>query len=283
MAAEILLTIANNIISRETITGAISLVEFFRQNPKWLKDSYTVEAKISLDEKEKSKIFLDFIKVKMSEHEYSESEVDKFSVIYHELVSNAFDHGCVKDADEVVISVQIAFSITILVTLNPKGRIWDLESSISNAALRVKSGGHRGRGLLLVKHLAGDIHSCNGNQGVKVVFAKAGQKLKYTENQNILEITVYRKGDSDNFHSELGHIIRQSNCGNVILSIVGYLNSREMGAIVSIHHSLFLGKNRTLVLCGSSEVLDFFQMCGLDDQIKVFKTTEAAKAYLYSL
>jgi anti-anti-sigma factor len=280
MAAEILLTFANKIINKEVIAGAVSLVEFFKRNPEWLNDSYIIEAKISVDSREQAIILFDFIRQKMQTHNYANNDIEKFGVIYHEITNNVFDHGCVAGSDVATINIQVAASISILIAINPRGRTWDVQSALTNAALRVNHGGHHGRGLLLVKHLAGELASYHSNQGIKVVFAKTGNSLTYLERSQILEIDIYTRGNISEHHFELFGIIENSVCKKVIISIIGYANSSTLGIIISIYHRCFQNHDRTLALCVNSDVLEFFEICGLSQQLAVQTTIDEARAFV---
>ncbi|MBT3312994.1 MAG: hypothetical protein HN390_00130, partial [Anaerolineae bacterium] len=161
----------------------------------WKDDISTLEAKVPKRYEEQSFLLSDLTASKLEHLGYSDTAISAFKTIYSELIKNAFEHGCKKDADKIKVVLDITNVYVSISVVNPFPRKVHLKKTLSERS-NASNLGVRGRGLLLCRDLADSIKPISRGLGVKAVIYRERVEFDIKTHQDVMIISI-RKGESN--------------------------------------------------------------------------------------
>jgi len=168
---ELLLNAVKVAVSKDARESAASVVELLRRSPDWEKAIGTIEARVSIDVRERVQLIEDLVADKLVALSYKPASIAAFRTALTELAANAFEHGIV-DAKRAVVRVLVETSPSYVATTvhNPKGSTFQLADALEAAARHrlATSKTGRGRGLVLVSRRV-DVVQMVGDDAVKTL------------------------------------------------------------------------------------------------------------------
>ena len=209
-------------------------------------------------EKERAELLrtLAVAEIKAQEKPYKKRTIEAFSTVFHELVSNAFQHGCTSYDDKITIRLYITSAYINLEITNPHPVSFDLSQKISTHMenLRRNSMQERGRGLILVSELADDFHLM-GRTVFKAVFYKKRSEFTFHEIDSKMVLIDVKKGiRNPGFEIQLMHLVHHlSNQGysQFLLSFRRFTASSRITRVNTIMiqlHKLLTSLNKKIAI-----------------------------------
>ena len=198
MVFELLLNAVKVAVSKDVRDSAASVVDLLRRSPDWEKSIGTIEAKISVQVRERAQLIADLVADKLQSLNYQPDSIQAFRNAIEELTANAFEHG-ISDANRQVVRIVVETTPSYVATTvhNPKGSRFDLAESLESAAQH-RSGSHntgRGRGLMLVSRRA-DVLEMVGAEAIKALVYRDAVQLE-THNEKAVVIAIVRSGHAN--------------------------------------------------------------------------------------
>lgn len=115
--------------TRGTITAISNYVSQSRKN--WRDELKTATAKFSGDEKFKASIFANHLLNDLKTLEVDSEEIEKFRLVFTELINNAFEHGC-KNAKNCRVTIRCDYSRWFIrLEVSDSGKGFDFGTALS--------------------------------------------------------------------------------------------------------------------------------------------------------
>ena len=152
---------------------------------------------------------------------YQPLTVNDFKLAYHEMISNAVEHGCTNADDVFHVKVNVTTQFTTTTVLNPTGRKFDVRSIIEPRRQLVMENPRlrRGRGLLRITDLADTFAEAKNKEGIKVVFYKDRVTLDIQSKDGISIIKVVSGIYNPSLHRRLLSTVEKYKINNLILDL----------------------------------------------------------------
>lgn len=218
---EILLNAARVLISKDSRETATALVGLFESSPDWKEDICTIEARISIDEQERSHFLRDLLVTKLKSLSYPRQAVSAFVVTYSELVDNAFEHGTRKKGGKrpVRILADVSPSYIALSVFSPDGGA-DLDRWLQEGAktLRESSLLGRGRGLLTVYRRADTLEEASPD-GIKALIYREVVRLKDSKLDDVTLVTALSGHTNPSFGRRVVDYLGQMDAEKLVLCL----------------------------------------------------------------
>lgn len=178
--------------SRDARESASSLIQLAKRSPEWKKDICTIEAKIRKSDREQATLLAELVESKLSNLGYRNATIDDFEVVFDELTSNGFEHGCKVSRSVIQLVIDVSGTYVALTVLNPSRSKFDFDKAIKKAGTNVKrdSLALRGEGLRLVTELADTFEAARENNGAKAVLYRGRVVLKTILHDDVAIISV---------------------------------------------------------------------------------------------
>ncbi|MBI3049152.1 MAG: ATP-binding protein [Acidobacteria bacterium] len=192
--------------ARKSLAGAFQAV---RKQPAWKALNCDVKASIERRSRHEAVVARDFVSEKLSAFGYHENSVSGFATVFHELLQNAFDHGCADPNDKVKIELSVNSSYAKMTVHNPDhGPSVEVELAIAEARRRLEldTRVRRGRGLLLVSELADELQQA-GTRGLTAVIYREHVELAETIVEDVVVVTIYSGLKNPSFSRRLRHTV----------------------------------------------------------------------------
>jgi anti-sigma regulatory factor (Ser/Thr protein kinase) len=156
------------------VESSPSLQLFSPALPQWRESIGSIEIAIPRAYRERVISLSDLSILKMRDIGFSTEAIKAFHVSFGEATENAFEHGCTTDDNLVTLRIEMSREYASFSVINPRGRTFDLEQLLQDAPLRLSQDprSRRGRGLLLIRHLADQLTSVENHLGIKAVFER---------------------------------------------------------------------------------------------------------------
>jgi|GEM_PF-3080687 anti-sigma regulatory factor (Ser/Thr protein kinase) len=106
---------------------------------------------------------------RLAQSSYSPVTQDAFSLVFGELVNNAFEHGCASATCSITVEIEVTWAYVILVVKNGRGIKFNVDEALQPAVDKLRANPHerRGRGLVTVYNLADTLEATPNHDGVK--------------------------------------------------------------------------------------------------------------------
>jgi anti-sigma regulatory factor (Ser/Thr protein kinase) len=190
----------------------------YAQQPR---SSLSVEKSIERFDAEEATLIGDLAASAMIELHYQPLIVNDFKLAYHEMTSNAVEHGCTNADDVFHVKVNVTTQFTATTMLNPTGRKFDARSIIEHQRQYLMENPRlrRGRGLLRIIDLADTFAEAKNKEGIKVVFYKDRVTLDIQSKDGISIIKVVSGIYNPSLHRRLLSIVEKYKINNLILDL----------------------------------------------------------------
>lgn len=180
MVFELVLNAAKVALSKDARDSAASVVDLLRRSPDWEKTIGTIEARISIDVRERVQLIEDLVLDKLGALNYTPASIVAFRTATAELTANAFEHGVINPKQPVIrIVVETSPSYVAATVHNPKGSTFQLADALQSAVRhRTESRNTgRGRGLALVSRRV-DVIQMVGDEAIKTLVFRDAVDIK---------------------------------------------------------------------------------------------------------
>lgn len=189
---ELILNAIKIATSKDTRESASSLIQLAKRSPEWKKDICTIEAKIRKSDREQATLLAELVESKLSNLGYRNATIDDFEVVFDELTSNSFEHGCKVSRSVIQLIIDVSGTYVALTVLNPSRSRFDFDKAIEKAGTKIKrdSLALRGEGLRMVADLADTLEAARENNGVKAVLYRGRVVLRTKVYDDVAIISV---------------------------------------------------------------------------------------------
>ncbi len=167
-------------------------VQYDQSNVQQLRSSLSVDKSIEHFDAEEATLIGDLTASAMGELHYQPLTVNDFKLAYHEMISNAVEHGCTNADDVFHVKVNVTTQFATATILNPTGRKFDVRSILESQRQHLMENPRlrRGRGLLRITELADTFAEAKNKEGIKAVFYKDRVTLDIQSKDDISIIKV---------------------------------------------------------------------------------------------
>ncbi len=157
----------------------------------------------------------------MGELHYQPLTVNDFKLAYHEMISNAVEHGCTNADDVFHVKVNVTTQFATATILNPTGRKFDVRSILESQRQHLMENPRlrRGRGLLRITELADTFAEAKNKEGIKAVFYKDRVTLDIQSKDDISIIKVVSGLYNPSLHRRLLSNVEKYKINNLILDL----------------------------------------------------------------
>ena len=179
-------------MSKDARESAASIIELVRRSPDWEKSIGTIEARISLEVRERVQLIEDLVADKLKLLAYRAESIEAFRTATTELTANAFEHGVINPKRPVIrLVIETSPSYVATTVHNPKGSGFDLARALESAARhRTESQNKgRGRGLVLVTRRVDAIQMV-GTSAIKTLVYRDAVEVKTHKEGSVLVAVV---------------------------------------------------------------------------------------------
>ncbi len=195
-------------------------VQYDQSNVQQLRSSLSVDKSIEHFDAEEATLIGDLTASAMGELHYQPLTVNDFKLAYHEMISNAVEHGCTNADDVFHVKVNVTTQFATATILNPTGRKFDVRSILESQRQHLMENPRlrRGRGLLRITELADTFAEAKNKEGIKAVFYKDRVTLDIQSKDDISIIKgrtahkVWEKAGGLNRHRCCYLASKHSNC-----------------------------------------------------------------------
>jgi anti-sigma regulatory factor (Ser/Thr protein kinase) len=207
--------------SREARDGAATLIDMLNRSPAWQKEICTLEATISIDERERTQLLEDLVAQKLHSLSYQKASITGFRTAFGELTANAFEHGT-RNVRRKTIRLIVDVSPTYVATsvFNPAGSPVDLPGWIQQSQEHLRSTDMRGRGrglLTLCRHV--DVVEPLKATGIKAIVYRDAVTFE-TKEIDGSTLVVARTGQSNpSFGRRVVEFVRRLGPGKIALCL----------------------------------------------------------------
>lgn len=220
---ELILDAAKIVLSDDARRSAAGLIDFIRKSPAWQKDICSLEANVNKDSREHAYFLGQLTKEKMQVLHYEGESISAFEFVYHELVANAFEHGCSSTwrRDTVTIALEITAHFITVTVKNPRGSRFDLGSIVAKKRQELAADPdlRRGRGLVVCTEQADELVTVAKGAGVKAVFYNPPAKLKVKTSEGQLVIQPVAGLRNPSLIRKIKHAVSQTAQKDVVLDL----------------------------------------------------------------
>lgn len=216
---DLFLNAARFTVSEDVRKSASAILELIRRSPEWQRDICTLEAKVGRSYSEQAALLAGLTISKMEKLEFPIEATESFRTSYSELVSNAFEHACRKNKDDIKIIIDITKEYVALTVMNPRRRKFDVKSALkkSHSLLVTDPTSRRGQGLLLVAELADTFEGTANMEGVKAVFFQERVRLAVNDIDGLTIIRIVEGLHNPSFKRRLMAVASQYLENDLIL------------------------------------------------------------------
>jgi anti-sigma regulatory factor (Ser/Thr protein kinase) len=190
---ELFLNAARLAASDDVRESVSSILELIRRMPEWEKDICTLQANIAQSYSEQASLLSGLTSSKMKKLSYPNEAIEAFDVVFSELVTNAFEHGCTTKKDRIKLIIDITGEYIALTVINPKRRSVNLDFILAKNRSLLADNPYlqRGRGLMIVADLADTLEETVSGDGIKAVIypRRVSFEVDVIEDLTIIQLT----------------------------------------------------------------------------------------------
>ncbi len=196
-------------------------VQYDQSNVQQLRSSLSVDKSIEHFDAEEATLIGDLTASAMGELHYQPLTVNDFKLAYHEMISNAVEHGCTNADDVFHVKVNVTTQFATATILNPTGRKFDVRSILESQRQHLMENPRlrRGRGLLRITELADTFAEAKNKEGIKAVFYKDRVTLDIQSKDDISIIKVVSGLYNPSLHRRLLSTVEKYKINNLILDL----------------------------------------------------------------
>jgi len=239
-----------------------------------------IRVTIARTKKERSYLFRSQIVERMRDEEYSQEAIDAWSLVFNELVNNAFEHGCINIDCTISIQSEVTSSYVTLTISNERMVRFNLEEIIKSQVERLQfnPSERRGRGLIAAFNAADSLTQTSTDDGVKAIIYNERVKLNDIEIYGIRIIQVVSGHGNPSINRRLlDEVLSKQTNTALIIHITGHPGD------TSIIHSLLdifafyktLGKKFVVLLSYKNWMIAIQSMKLLPQEMLAYTWAEA--------
>jgi anti-sigma regulatory factor (Ser/Thr protein kinase) len=208
-----------------------SLVDEIQRHPEWQRDIGGFDATIENTHPEHASLLAGITATKLNNLEYPDECIQAFRTSFVKLTNNALHYGCERDQG-INVRLEISSTYTSVTVTNADGYEFHLADTIERCRANLAENPqiYRGRGLLMVEHLADSLEQIR-RRSVKTVFFRDRVAL---ERINFREIAIFRLNGGI-FNPSLSRrilatISKELEEHDVVLDISEFLSANLVGS-----------------------------------------------------